>query len=92
MILARDEAIEAGVDGGLMNDVANSFGADDIVALDPQAADFADRAMRITHQVVERLAGRGLSSEAADKAARAIVRRLLASRLVAEFAAELGSR
>lgn len=91
MLAARNEALAAGVDAGVMDSVFESFGSDEIASMGSPGTPVSDRARLIGQQLARRLVERGLARDAASKAGRAILLRMMATHLIAEFAREVMS-
>jgi hypothetical protein len=91
MLAARDEALRAGVDGGLIDSVFETFTSDEIASMGSPGTPVSERARLVGQQLARRLVERGLAAEAASKAGRAILMRMMATHLIAEFAREVMS-
>lgn len=91
MLATRDEALEAGVDAGVMEDVFNSFSNDEVASMGNPGTPVSERARLVGQQLARRLIERGLAREAASKAGRAILMRMMATHLIGEFAREVMS-
>lgn len=91
MLAARDEALGAGVDGGVMDAVFDTFTGDEIASMGSPGTPASERARLVGQQLAQRLVQRGLGAEAASKAGRAILMRMMATHMIAEFAREVMS-
>ena len=89
MLAARHEALEAGVDGGLMDSVFDTFTGDEIASMGSPGTPVSERARLVGQQLARRLVERGLAADAASKAGRAILTRMMATHMIAEFAREV---
>lgn len=87
--LANSDAIDAGVAREVVNAAFATFSRDDIANLQIDGVDLADGSQEIAQRAMAQIAERGLSGNAADKAAQAVVRQLIATRILAEFTVEL---
>lgn len=91
MMVARREAIDAGVDAGVMDSVFDSFSSDEIASMGSPGTPVSERARLVGRQLARRLVERGLTRDAASKAGRAILMRMMATHMIAEFAREVMS-
>ena len=85
------EAVNAGVDPGLLESVYKTFSSSDAASLGTSGTASSRRARGIGGQLSRRLAERGLRGEAAAKAARAITLHMIAINAVTEFSVEVGT-
>jgi len=91
MLATRDEALAAGVDAGVIEEVFNSFTSDEVASMGNPGTPVSERARLVGQQLARRLIERGLAREAASKAGRAILMRMMATHLIGEFAREVMS-
>jgi hypothetical protein len=91
MLAARDEALRAGVDAGVIDEVFSSFTGDEIASMGSPGTPVSERARLVGRQLARRLVERGLPPDKASKAGRAILTRMMATHLIAEFAREVMS-
>lgn len=90
MMVARHEAESAGVGPGLMDTIFASFGPEDIASLGIPGQAVTPRAREILGQLLpRRIVEGGLRGEAASKASRAIMLRMMAVNIIANFASEV---
>ena len=90
MRLANADAVEAGVGNAVIGEVFATFSAEDFVNLQLEGTELAPGSHDIATRASAGFAARGVTGEAAVKGARAVVLRLIAARLLAEFGVELG--
>ena len=86
----RAAALAAGVTPQVLREVFESFTAQEILSMSGQSPNPSERGLPIGVLVVQRLDARGLRGEQADKAATALMSRLVSVRVGLEFAAEIG--
>jgi hypothetical protein len=91
MLAARDEALAAGVDGGVMDSVFATFTSAEIASMGSPGTPVSERARLVGVELARRLVERGLPADKASKAGRAILTRMMATHLIAEFAREVMS-
>jgi hypothetical protein len=91
MMVARREAIGAGVDAAVMDSVFDSFSSEEVASMGNPGTPVSERARLIGGDLARRLVERGLAREAASKAGRAILMRMMATHMIAEFAREVMS-
>jgi hypothetical protein len=92
MIEARNstaDATEAGVEPRIIQEVYDSFSGDEVVRMRMEGGEMSESGRRTGVLIGLRLTERGLQGEQRDKAARAVINRLLAARLFIEFAVGL---
>lgn len=87
---AQVAAVAAGVDPRILREIIESFTTEDILSLRNQGSDLTERGRRSAFLIGQRLAAHNLYGEQGNKAAAAIINRLLAARLGLEFANDLG--
>lgn len=91
MLAARDEALQAGVDGGVMDSVFATFTGAEIASMGSPGTPVLERARLVGGELARRLVERGLPADKASKAGRAILMRMMATHMIAEFAREVMS-
>lgn len=90
-LLARDEAVAAGVGVETIGQIMGSFDASERALLVPVAGGSQENARRFARLLRDRVTAAGLRGEARDKAAHAIIAVMTASNMVSDFAREIGA-
>jgi hypothetical protein len=87
MMVARHEAVSAGVDERLMDTIVASFSSDDVASLGVPGQAVTPRAREVLGQLLpRRIAEHGLRGAAASKVSRAIMLEMMATNIIADFA------